>query len=197
MNRPLTVLLAIAALTGCKSTPPSGTSVGNPGKGVVRLAEATELDFEMVFSDGGQVTALACDGTERTASLDQLLDGVPFELPAGELCTLRADFPSALFIDGTQSGGGAVGTFELTLVLDAIEVTPELLVDGEDYVLELGAPDWVTPTSLGMNPVGTTVVGPGDPQHDAIVSELELGTGLYADDGDGLISDPERAAGPI
>ncbi|MEZ4239619.1 MAG: hypothetical protein R3F59_26390 [Myxococcota bacterium] len=200
-------LPALALLTGLAACdldapPPGGTSVGNPGKTTLSLARIDGMDLTAASATGLAVSTVGCAGglaEQRPDDGRSLLDGDPLPLDPGTWCAVVVTL-------GTVSAAGHTpGTGETTPV--AVELAPELpvtlwasapvVVDETDTVLELGAPGWLDVT--GREPVeGGILVGPEGELAQAATLELVRGTAWFEDiDGDGVLSDDERAAGPL
>jgi len=156
--------LGVVALTlaGCGQAREGGTAVGNPGRAAVRLAPDDGVPWVDPSVEEVALTVTPCDGdAPRTVRLVGDLAADAIDLPLGAACRvevvvhgLEASSPRAL--------GPVDARFELAL--------PELVLDGEPWVLELGQP--------------------GDPE------ALAAAGWFYDVGGDGLLDVRERARGP-
>jgi hypothetical protein len=88
------------------------------------------------------------------------------------------------------------GQFAFSLVVAELEVVADADVstDVGPFLFEVGAPDWLTTSDLekltegGADANGVTT---------SLLAHLPAQSALYLDDGDGQLSDAERAVGPV
>lgn len=198
-----TPTLVVLLLAGCDlgGPPPSGTSVGNPGKTYLTVARTGDgLTFDTASAEGISVHVIGCDEAQipvlAAADTAPLLDGDALPVPAGTWCGLAVDLTTFV----AAGAGPEDDTFTVTLAPAAITLWVEQpeIVDETDYVLELGTPGWLTAEDLPA---------PGDGGVSNITPESEIGTVLaldlaessawYADDGDGVLDETERSRGPV
>jgi hypothetical protein len=206
--------LALLLFAGCnpqdRETRP-GTSVGNPGKVVARLAPIDNGELEAVGIDEADFSLLPCDGDDWIeAAVRRDLDlraGEGFELPGGRWCGLAMTLMTELLAEGQSESGTGI---ELVLVLDEIVVftadDQSFGEDGDSFVLELGYDGWLDAAMLERiegEDTGQTdrdesvVVDDNHPLHDELAELLMEGSGLYLEDGDGQLDDEERASGAV
>ena len=177
-----------------------GTVVGNPGEASPQLARAVDATYEQARALIDFTDALACgvdisEESDVSAEAD-LLDGAPLvPIPGGTWCAIGVSV-DALYVSGVTAEGQ---WFEIFLAPGFIEMEAlrPLVVDGDRYVLELGEPDWLAPALEEGN--GSVIFIAGDSPMGALLSDsLTLRSALFEDsDGDGVLSDEERALGPV
>jgi hypothetical protein len=200
------VSLVLIALFGCHNDFGIGqgaSGVGNPGSAKQELARGGLVTYTSgtVFTDALEITHCS-DGIENVAvdTLVDLLDDVPVEVPGGSWCMLDVQWTAPLIVEGANEDGESdKGTFhfELDVTGALLVLQPRFKVDEEDLIVEVGYPGWFQ-GRLELEDRTHTDVLPGDRLHDELVEQIELGSALYVDtDGDGTISDAERAAGPL
>lgn len=189
----------VLALLACKTVERPGTLVGNPGKMTVRIAPLGE-GVEPTSADTVAATVLwlGCGNgfTEaaRAETLD-LLRGEPLTIPGGRGCAVVLDFPEPLMVlsQGDREDR-LVAELELPAPLTLFAGAP-IAVDGEDYVLELGAPGWLFDVELGE---GETEIEAGSELSRLLAIELIADSSLYPDtDGSGGLEEAERDAEPL
>lgn len=173
-----------ALVVGCRvdyRTP--GTSVGNPGEMAVRWAPGAGAEVSGTVPVAALVATPCLGGGELRVEVGRDLEpgpGESLELPAGKLCQLRLEVSGPVALQITD-GEGAVAAADL--VVSTIRLSsPGVEVDGQAFVLELGQPDWVAAGSV---------------DEVAMAEVLARASGLYLDDGDGALSEAERAAGAV
>ena len=190
--------IAVIALVGCRDyhDPSNGTSVGNPGKEMTRIAPGKDLVITSARAVDGRLSISGCDeddGVQVTlyddeGSLD-LLASDAVDLPAGLWCSLTVDLPT-IEIDASGDAGGTalidLTTKSFEIYLFELEVTEDTKI-----VVQLGSPGWLDATTLGL-PADVAIIG-GSPEHEALTDLLYLESGAYRDDGDGLLDDEEQA----
>ena len=186
----------LTLLAACQS-PTQGTIVGNPGETRLSTADSTGLQYENAFLSVESVTWTDCQGATVEVPIDgtiDLLDPVILQAPAGTWCGVTATPAGPLQVQGAGNTGGV---FDLQLDLPAVTVTATtgVFIEASAVVLEVGGRDWIDASLLGLSDTADVQVRPGDPLHDTLVAAATTSTALYADDGDGVVSDVERAAG--
>ena len=211
---------------GCRSdAPPSeGTVVGNPGDGAMRSGEGA--DFETAEAKTAVSTMLwkGCSGGEREVAkgseIDLLGDNL-YSVPAGSRCAVVVNFSDSLIIEGPFSIDEREEEEEeeeeefwlqMELSIDQAVFVPDgdsFSLSGEHLVMELGEPGWFDPDALlDVEDVsaearlaleeGLLIVDEDHPAHIDLVDSVENDSTLHVDDdGDGLLSDQERDAGPV
>jgi hypothetical protein len=197
-RRALCSLAALLVACGPGRDGPRGTSVGNPGKTGVALARGAGLEFEDAQLEDAFVEMIACDGIHVTllsGELD-LLEEDRLDLPGGSYCGMVVHF-------GALTASGEVEDeddrlFEVRLepeLTTTLWMAEPVVVDETSYVLEVGAPGWLSREQLGEGDVLT--VTPESDLAPALTYSLLAGTSFYEDDGDGSIDEDERGAGPL
>lgn len=196
---PLCLLAQVAALSaGClDQPPPSGTLVGNPGKTDARVAPIGGLDLATATAEGLAVRYVGCDGVAADAPEHptSLVDG-RFTLPGGSWCSLVAAIDT-LHVTGTRQ----IEPIPVEISLDpglvlTLWTTEPLVVDETDTILELGAPGWLAVDAI--EPVeGGIVIAPESELASALALAIARDSAWYLDDGDGVLDEVERDAGPI
>lgn len=129
-----------------------------------------------------------------------------FDVPAGPWCAAELVPAAPLRWTGELAGVDADLTLDVPPVRFEVDAwaTPRRVggdrgrVVVDDAIIEVGGPSWLG----GLAPEdGAVVVEPGDARHDDVVAALFDGTAtiaLYeAGDADGLLTDAERAQGPL
>jgi uncharacterized protein (TIGR03382 family) len=194
-------LLLLVACDPATVPPPSGTSVGNPGKNLFRAAPGEGLVYDAAVARGLSFELVACDGTAEVVApageLDLLADEQT-EFTGLEWCAVVVTADEIQVTGGPAEGDGL--DFDLTLALPTpttLWTSAPFAVDGESFVLELGAPGWITAEGLGIG-AEPVVIGPESEGHDRLLVPLIAGTAWYLDeDEDGEVSAAERSAGPV
>lgn len=173
-----------AVVMGCRvdnRTP--GTSVGNPGEMAVRWAPGAGVEVSGTVPVTALVATPCLGGGEIRVEVARDLQPGPGEsltLPSGKLCQLRLEVAGLVAVQ-IVDGGGAVSTADLAVKAIRLSSTG-VEVDGQYFVLELGQPDWVVAGSV---------------DEAAMAEALARASGLFLDDGDGALSESERAAGSV
>lgn len=188
-------LLALAFVGACDASG-SGTSVGNPGKTTMRVAEADGIEYGALFAEVETVVFDGCDeGTEQEEivveeDLDLLDDDNAIDTPVGTWCFVEVQLASTLFIEGNGDEGGEL---ELELEIGELGLEGEFTGADNSFVLEVGAPGWLTATEFGLGTGVEVELGPESAQHDDIVVRVDEQSAVYADaNGDGDLDDDER-----
>ncbi len=188
------LLLALSA-PACLSADP-GTIVGNPGQMRVAVAPAHGLTLDGARLTVEELRFVACDGAEVAMPIEgslDLIDPVLLQAPGGTWCGLHLDPAGPLLLDGAAPAGGRLMA---ELNLPAVDIAAnQLQVDGGFIVVELGGPGWLNAQALGINGRDDVSIVPGDPLHDGLVEAISTLSAAYPDDGDGWVSDAERALG--
>jgi hypothetical protein len=198
--RPRVVVL-LAAL-GCSSEVKwgGGTGVGNPGTTKVGTSASENVTLRAGQGTLDALAVVRCSGREDATEVGEVVDLLgsdPYSVEGGRWCGLTATFAPPIEIDGAAGDGldPQAGTFRLVLGVDRIElaIAPEIQVDRDDFVLELGHWDWIPADLLGLAPETEVVVDEGHPLYDPLVRAIVDGSALYLDaDGDGELSSAER-----
>ena len=203
MNRRFAVFCVLAASLGCRTAPPpdEGTSVGNPGGLRLALGPGDGLVATRARLAVASLRWTTCTtGAVREVVVNDavdLLDSAELRAPAGEWCTVELVPAGPLRVEATGTEGGTA-TLELALPAIVLGGAAPLAVDGAVALLvEVGDAGWVDAAELGLAPGLARTVDAADPLHDALVGAAVAGTAVYADDGDGSLSDAERAAGAV
>ncbi|MCP4806743.1 MAG: hypothetical protein GY913_03020 [Proteobacteria bacterium] len=171
-----------------------GTIVGNPGDAMV--VQAAPKGIEVVEAEilWDELSLTPCSGEENegVGSEDEFVLGEDvLELPGGSWCG-AAFGPSELWVVGTMDEVDV----EVELILDRIDLgTSAFTVDGGQFLFELGEPDWLAADWIDER--DDVLIDEGHDLHDTLAEAIQTGSGLYADDGDGALSEAERDAGPL
>lgn len=202
--RGLTALLLVAC--SANDVAGSGTIVGNPGDAELRLAQGEEVEYGEGWALVDVVEQWPCniegDDTEPfittiDAEVD-LLEGATLPVEPGPWCEYVVVFGDVVGIDGTGTNGGV---FSIDLAVEELVLSRDggFVVDGDAYVLEVGAPGWISSSLLELEEGAYRVVEPErELFHDALAWRVHEETALYQDaDRDGQLSDDERAVGPV
>lgn len=191
----LTPLLLAGALGGCGlDWTSNGTAVGNPTDMAVHAAPSEGSSFTEAKTKVSTLSLATCAGETSVRTLEDdvdLLGRTALELPGGAWCSFTLTFAEPLGFSGQLQDGGE---FAFSLVVESLEVVAEADVSTDEgpFVFEVGAPDWLTTSDLeklaegGANANGVIT---------SLLAHLPAQSALYYDDGDGQISDAERAAG--
>ena len=194
------VLSLFSLLMGCTERgPDEGIVVRSPGDTRITVAEGDDVQVTAAFVDGYEIEAVGCDADLSTsASIVKSeainLVGEELSLPGGEWCSLTLRLDSSLEIEG-ESSSGATLTVELPVDELALEGGDGFEVDGQNYILELASPNWITALSLGMDqPNVSMTMGDEHPAYRLMMDALKRSSGLYEDvDSNGELSDAERS----
>lgn len=187
----------LLALFACKSYHTyEGIAVGNPGTTALRVAPAEGLDFSTARAEGVTVSVQDCDGGSVVLAEDISFDlsrGASLVMPEGTWCGLTLDAPDWIYILAEESEEGRA---ELFLVPPSIEMVNSagFVVDGQDFLLELASPGWVTVAELGIE-YDTVVQVKGDhPAVPALTEAVQTESTLFVDgDLDGVVTDADEA----
>jgi len=197
-------LSLVVAMSACEPPPPAdGIAVGNPGKGsmTLALAEAEDFTFETAEVPVGYLGLSGCssdDWEREDGRVADLVATESFELQAGTWCGLAVQWDGLLQAAGAWATESASGDFELHLDLQDLAVDAVVeLADGDALLLELAAPDWLDADALGLQDGDSVVIDAASPEHPTLAASLESTSTLFRDDGDGVLSATERAAGPV
>lgn len=202
MRARFVLMTVLSLLVSCRTSPPDGgTSVGNPGglrlsMGAVSGATATQARIAVT-----ELVWLECGGDPGVGRLvNRSLDLLAPELlvaPPGTWCGVEVVPAAPLVLDLDGDAGGTAG-LRLELGLATVESATGFTVDETvELALELGAAGWLTAEELGLEPGAEVTVAPGDPTHDGLARRARSTSGLYTDDGDGVVSEAERSSGGI
>ena len=198
-RRALPAVALLLGLAGCAvGSTEEGTSVGNPGETAMRLAPDAAAEPSHARLPIKRLQVTPCEGQPTEVARDVVIDLLAADaglvLPAEPLCRvlILPDGPLEVNLL-TASGGEAL----LALALPNLNIRA---VDpgGVDaakvrVVVELGAPDWWSDVGLSVSAGSVRTIEAGDAGHDALVSAIVEGSGLYADrDGNGDLADDER-----
>jgi hypothetical protein len=112
-------------------------------------------------------------------------------LEGGPWCGLSFGFEGPLALEASSGPE----TWPLALDLGPLDLpmVDKVAVDGDAFVLRLGADGWLSAADLA----GAGGVVPGDRRHDALVAALRSGAGVWRDDDDGVLTAAELAKGPL
>lgn len=191
-------VLLISLLAGCPiENNPNGTAVGNPTGMAFTAAPATEFTYTSASVKVDAVNFTACAGGVTPVAVGEtvdLLEGTDLTAPAGTWCTVEVAFADVVHLVGTSSAG-----FTGELLLDVGRVrfanAGGFVVDANPIAAELGEPGWFDPALIGADTEDVVVVDGA--LAGLLVAEVRSRSALFGDsDGDGVISDAERAAGP-
>lgn len=217
MTRTLLLLAAVGCVPADPSEPSSpappreGIAVGNPpGMAAMRAATAPAdgIAFTALEWQVGGVYVENCEGEGRTTDRGGLLelDGGTVQVPAGRWCAIGLVSDAVMYLDGQVRNGGrfrfhaAIGRLMLYGDIDvpAAEDTATTDQVTRDLVLELGEPEWVDERDLALQPTDDVAFGDAcldDPLCTAIWTGIVHRSAVYGDDGDGVVSETERATG--
>jgi hypothetical protein len=166
------LLLTLSVGGGCRMVAPEGTSVGNPGKGVLRIGRGDDVRIRSAQMPVSALKALDCGGDGWTLggpSTVDLLSGLHFGLPKEEVCGLAVTPAGVLRVEGVALQGEA--SFGLTLPIADFSLT-ESWVRADRQVFLLGQPGWLSTDLLGITGPGNVEIGPGDPRYSQIRAAL-------------------------
>lgn len=175
----------------------SGTVVGNPGDSFTTVADPKGLTWGSAELTLDRVVMTPCGARDHdVVTVDAPIDLLapdPLQIPAGDWCGLT------LYADRLELQASASGGERVFVDLDelAVVVSGSVPVDGGAYVLELAEPGWLDADALALDPRDPLEIDGAHADADALVAALEYGSGLYADDGDGVLSEQERDAGAL
>lgn len=195
--------LVLASLgVGCRSDGSlQGTLVGNPGDASLAPAPTSGTTFRTARLPVDALAWLPCGGgPPEVVAIGRTVDLLArerLEAPEGFWCGLEVSTEGALELQVDAAGGGAA---QLQLEVGVVAVASRGFASGaaDPLVLELGRPEWLDPTVLGFAGAGDEVrVEAGTPEHDALANTAAASSGLFADDGDRVVDDAERAAGEV
>lgn len=188
-------MVLLLALIACRNDPHEGTIIGNPGDTQLTAADPKDMRFTYGALPVDTMTLMGCSG----AVGDVVEVGALFVLgedlitiPEGSWCGL------ALGLDGPLELTAEADPEHVELSLEVGEVTltgDSFTVDGA-YVLELAYPEWLSRETLVLNGQDV-VIDSSHFLHGTLASMVGLGSALFADDGDGVIDDAERADGAL
>jgi len=193
----LGVLVSLGACDGSWG----GTSVGNPGKmtGVVGPAPDVSLDYADTWVERVEFTD--CDGQISSKNVNAVVDlifGFNVVAPGGEICGAQLIGDGYVYVTGQTMGSGEI--FTAYLQTDGqLEVASNygVFVDGQDFVLELGAPGWLDEETLDLQFSGEEIIET-DPRAVTLAERIVEDIALFEDpDGDGQVSDNERDDGAV
>jgi hypothetical protein len=189
------------SLFACRDSQRSGTSVGNPTKTTMTVAQARLAEYTLARVNIDSLVFYRCDDSApREIALGKsfdLLDPEEIELPGGTYCAVEVVIggDGTFRIDGTTTAGN---TFDLTIASDEISLDAGpsgFFLQEADWVIEFGQPEWIDGEDFGA---GLTTVTPADLQHEKLFDALEHESGFWLDDdGDGFINEEERDGGPV
>lgn len=201
--------LVALLLVGCQQEEPDeGIAVGNPGLTSVSMAISDSVTLTSVAGTlrRARFAGAECGGVDVERSLDLPVDlavePAEFAFPGGTWCGLILDFEGALAFEGTwergaRSGGvlgsPSIGSISLGAVDGVLDVD-----DDSELAFELAAPGWL---ELLVDPLEDGELLQDDDTHalhawtvEAVVDD----SGLFDDgDGDGLVTEAERAVGAV
>ncbi len=192
--------IALIAMCGCRESvgERDGTSVGNPGKGSARVAPGTEVVFQSAIATQVVIGITECDDkADWEVLLDEdvlgLQDSEAFEIPAGTWCGLDLEL-DGIQIEGSGDDGGSF-TIDLEPLRVYLYTSGSEVSEDTSLVIELGSVGWIDATELGL-PVDADIT-PAHDLHETLVLRVEKESGVYADDGNGDLSDQEREENQI
>jgi hypothetical protein len=177
-----------------------GIAVGTPGDTRIAFAEGDNAWIQVASTENLTLEVSPCDPsqpvetTELADTIDLLTYAIP--LPAGSWCGAILQLEKPLAIEGqTTNGGSFSGELELTYI--TMPIGDKLDVNGDNFVLELGYPGWVSEISLGLGVASKMDVDANHPIYPLMMRAMTDFSGLYSDDGDGDISADERTEGVL
>ncbi|MEQ1501029.1 MAG: hypothetical protein ABMB14_02310 [Myxococcota bacterium] len=193
-------VVVVALAGGCvDQPPPSGTSVGNPGKTWARLAPIDGATLADIAVDALAVDLVGCDGVAGGVLAEVDLDLTredPFAVPGGSWCAAVVQIGGISAVGAGPEGAALELAFDVDLTLTLWAPAP-IVVDEDAFVLELGGPGDLSLTGIEPGDGGAISVGPESPFAARFGLGVARGTAWYPDDGDGVISDDERGAGAL
>ncbi|MBX2801775.1 MAG: hypothetical protein KTR31_29115 [Myxococcales bacterium] len=183
--------------------PRPGTSVGNPGKKMVRTAPSEGVEVVEAVAESLTVDWIGCGGGYERGVVDQEVDLVnrdELAVPPGEWCGLALSFAAPIVVVGeaTDIGEASVeGRLQPAAVVTLWAAAP-IVVDEHAFVLELGAPDWLHPDELELEEGVERLFEEDDFLGLRTASAVAGFSALFADaHGTGEIDAYERAVGPL
>ncbi len=197
--------MTLISLIACKTDVSfEGTLVGNPGRGMTRIAETKDLN--VTTAQGRAISVnYSTDGVNfdtHNEEIDTLLDllnpSESLELRSGSWSALRIDFEDGPEIEGTRPEGGnfTLQMPELQVFLRADEGFN--IEEDSAYVIEVGSPGWLKDDDFDASE-GEDVLLSGDNGTLMTLQEaLSEESGLYIDENDnGSIDSQERDEGQL
>lgn len=206
----VSALLLMAGLLAACTDPDEvhdGTAVGNPGVVAFALGETVDMDVGAAEASAAWVGLRACGADEEQAieredAMVPLNGEVAFELPLGTWCSLLLD-DLQVYAEGHHVASPAEdeGVFIIALTLGPTMVNAGTfdgftVTEDQAFVLELGAPGWVSAEGIGLDPDNEVIIEDDSPLHEPVALAMLETTALYDDPNtDSVVSEPEREAG--
>lgn len=188
--------LFVVTLAGCQGGVFEGVAVGNPTVNAsLARTDGVGLDVARTRVTATFVGCVGAELNQLSLGAVDLVQGVAFDGPAAPTCRLGFALTDALTLLGEGDGGSFEGAFSPMKV----EFLPPLstpIHGPHAYTIEVGPPQWLGAIADDLA-AGEVHLDAGDPDFAGIAGLLASGTALYTDDGDGVISAAERAAGPL
>jgi hypothetical protein len=204
--RGLIASLLLLAACSADDVAGQGTIVGNPGDAELQIAPGEEVTYTEAWALVNTVEQWPCEvegvdvePIEMTIEAEfDLLSGGALPVEPGPWCEYVVVFGDTLGIDGVGTSGGS---FNIDLAVEEIILTRDggFVVDGDAFVLEVGAPGWISASLLELEEGANRQIIPDrELFHDALAWRVHEETALYQDtDRDGDLSEDERAVGPV
>ena len=192
------LLPLLIAVSACRSGPAEGTSVGNPGETRMSVARGTGLTLESASLTVVRTRWTDCVGVSTVIEEEPEADLIRPETlgsPPGSWCGLEVRTRGPLILAARSEDGF---TLDLALALGTLSLPAgdPFFVDGDALALEIGSPGWLDAAALGAE-TGDVEIDAESEEHAPLVARATAEAALFEDDGDGEISDGERAAGAV
>ncbi|MBX2803120.1 MAG: hypothetical protein KTR31_35900 [Myxococcales bacterium] len=196
--------MAVACLVsgaGCQGETgfPGGTGVGNPNCMRPSVARTGGLALQVAEGWLASVAVTPCGKPEVVVTVEQeldLLDAPWLELPGETWCGLTTRWRPPLRIEAEAPSGARL--LADVPVVDVSLATSEggVPLDDAELVLELAAPGWLASEGVPVVGEGDVTVGETSDAAERMAQLVRDGSALFVDDGDGEVSEEERADGP-
>lgn len=172
---------AIVAATGVAAW--GSTLVGHPVP--TQVASGTGLVYTSGLMAVSSIVYDHCAAADETVDVDEILDPVAGDtivLTPGQHCKVRLYLSERFELYGT---GPSNSDFGMSLGVGFVDLTfdPPVTVptngSSGGTAIELGYPDWVTASSLGLDPNEHLTIGAGSSLHDSLRSAIRNGSDAW------------------
>ena len=198
----------LLGLMACKSDVSfEGTLVGNPGRGVTRVAEGENIQFTHA---SGRVATIeyqaANDGTddvsietqETDIAVDLLSASSVVPLLPGDWTRIQLNFDASTTFKGQRGLGGSFQLEMNEVVVSLSHDTVFSIEEGAGYVIELGEPGWLRDQDFEAEEGEDVILTAGDQILENLEDHINNYSGIYIDENeDGDLSEDERETGLV